>query len=93
MGKVETFTIDLPAEMADFVREAVEQGQYASPNEAIGDAIREWKERHDNHGYSIEELREMVAESYAEGESDVTSFDEMMAEIHRLREIRLKSSI
>lgn len=69
--------------MAGFVREAVEAGQYASTSEAIRDAVREWKERRDLLGYTIDELRELVAEGFASGPSRRSSMDEVKAEARR----------
>jgi len=51
MATVEKITIALTPEMAGFVRQAVEAGEYASTSEAIRDAVREWKERRDLRGY------------------------------------------
>ena len=55
MGTVEKITIALTAEQAGFVRGAVAAGEYASTSEAIRDAVREWKERRDLLGYTVEE--------------------------------------
>ena len=67
MSAVEKLTIALTPEMAGFVRSAVHSGQYASASEAIRDAVREWQERRDLLGYSIEDLREAVREGIEGG--------------------------
>jgi antitoxin ParD1/3/4 len=59
---VEKLTIALTNEMAAFVRKAVDAGEYASTSEAIRDAVREWKERRDLLGYTIEDLRGLAQE-------------------------------
>jgi len=67
MSTVEKMTIALTPEMAGFVRKAVQAGEYASTSEAIREAVREWKERRDLLGYTIEELRVLVQEGIDSG--------------------------
>lgn len=67
MATVEELTIALTPDMAEFVRDAVESGQYGSTSEAVGEALREWKERRENLGYTIEELRALVQEGIDSG--------------------------
>lgn len=43
MSEIERLTITLPAEMAASVREAVDEGNYASSSEVIREALRDWK--------------------------------------------------
>jgi len=88
MSTVEKITIALTREMAGFVRNAVETGEYASTSEVIRDAVREWKERRDLLGYTVEELRGLVQEGLASGPSEYASMDEVKAEARR----RLKDS-
>ena len=83
MGTVEKITIALTAEQASFVRCAVAAGEYASTSEAIRDAVREWKERRDLLGYTVEELRVAVQEGLDSGPSEFGSMAEIIAEAHR----------
>ncbi|MET7241815.1 type II toxin-antitoxin system ParD family antitoxin [Methylobacterium sp. EM32] len=87
MAAVESITVDLPSDIAEFVRQAVEAGEYASTSEAIGDAVRLWKQHRnvhdDTHGYSIEELRELVREGLESGPSQWDSMAEIKAEARR----------
>jgi antitoxin ParD1/3/4 len=53
--------------MAGFVRNAVDADEYASTSEAIRDAVREWKERRDLLGYTVEKLRELVKDCIDRG--------------------------
>lgn len=87
MASVEKMTIALTAEMAGFVRSAVEAGDYASTSEAIREAVREWKERRELLGYTVEELRELAQEAIDSGLSPRTSIDEIKAEARRRFEI------
>jgi antitoxin ParD1/3/4 len=67
LGQVDNRSITLSPELADAVDSAVNAGEYASDNEAISDALREWKERRDNHGYTIAELRRLIQEGIDSG--------------------------
>jgi antitoxin ParD1/3/4 len=88
MATVEKITIALTPEMAGFIRGAVQSGEYASTSEAIRDAVREWKERRDLLGYTIEELRNAVQEGLDSGPSHHAGMDDIKAEARR----RLKSA-
>lgn len=83
MGTVEKITIALTAEQAGFVRSAVAAGEYASTSEAIRDAVREWKERRDLLGYTVEELRAAVQEGLDSGPSQFETMAEIIAEARR----------
>ncbi len=52
--------ITLSPELAAEIDSAVKAGEFASKDEAIADALRDWKERRENHGYSIAELRRAI---------------------------------
>lgn len=88
MATVEKITIALTSEMAVFVRSAVDAGEYASTSEAIHDAVREWKERRDLLGYTVEDLRVLVQEGIDSGPSSRTT----MAEVKAAARERLESS-
>lgn len=83
MSTVEKITIALTPEMAGFVRSAVEAGEYASTSEAIRDAVREWKERRDLLGYTIEELGGLVREGDESGPSPLGTMADVKAEARR----------
>jgi len=82
MATVEKITIALTPEMAGFVRRAVDSGEYASTSEAIRDAVREWQERRDLLGYTVDELRTLVQEGLDSGLSS-RSMSEIKAEARR----------
>ncbi len=88
MATVEKITIALTTEMAGFVRNAVQAGEYASTSEAIRDAVREWKERRDLLGYTVEDLRDLVHEGIASGPSSRATMTDVKAEAGR----RLRAS-
>jgi antitoxin ParD1/3/4 len=80
---VEKITIALTREMAGFVRQSVDSGEYASTSEVIRDAVREWKERRDLLGYTVEELRELVREGIDSGPSPRTAMADVKADARR----------
>jgi antitoxin ParD1/3/4 len=69
--------------MAGFVRNAVDADEYASTSEAIRDAVREWKERRDLLGYTVEKLRELVKDGIDSGPSSHASMEDVKAEGRR----------
>jgi antitoxin ParD1/3/4 len=83
MSTVEKITIALTPEMAGFVRQAVDAGEYASTSEAIRDAVREWKERRDLLGYTADELRQMVQDGIDSGPSPRATMADVTAEARR----------
>ena len=43
MPAIERMTVTLPADMAAVVKNAVEEGDYASSSEVVREALRDWK--------------------------------------------------
>lgn len=70
MGHVDKRSVTLSPELAAEIDGAVKAGEYASQDEAIAGALREWKERRDNHGFTISELRRLVQEGIDSGISE-----------------------
>jgi len=83
MGRTDKRSITLTPDVAAAIDGAVEAGEYASDDEAIGDALREWKERRDNHGYTIAELRRLIQEGIDSGPGRFSSIDEIKAEARK----------
>ena len=67
MGQVDKRSITLSPELAQVVDDVVAAGEYASASEVIRDALRQWKDRRDLHGYTVEELRKLVQEGIDSG--------------------------
>ncbi|WP_287291649.1 type II toxin-antitoxin system ParD family antitoxin [Mesorhizobium sp.] len=67
MGQVDKRSITLSPELAAAVDDVVAAGEYASASEVIRDALRQWKDRRDLHGYTVEELRKLVQEGIDSG--------------------------
>lgn len=83
MGHVDKRSITLSPELAAVVDDAVAAGEYASASEVVRDALRQWKDRRDLFGYTLEELRALVQEGIDSGPGKFTSMDEIKAEARR----------
>jgi antitoxin ParD1/3/4 len=59
VAAIEKISIALPHEMVAIVREAVEQGEYASSSEVIRDALRDWTLKRSIRHQGLEELRQV----------------------------------
>ena len=67
MAHVDKRSISLSPELAAAVDGAVEAGEFNSASEVVRDALRQWKERRDLLGYTVEELRLLWDEGVASG--------------------------
>lgn len=76
MGAIERLTITLPAEMADLVKGAVDEGDYASTSEVIREALREWKLKRELRLGQLAELKADIDRGLADvAEGRVARFD------------------
>ena len=83
MGHVDKRSVTLSPELAALVDDAVEAGEYASANDVVREALRQWKERRDNFGYTTAELRALIQEGIDSGPGRFTSIEEIKAEARR----------
>jgi antitoxin ParD1/3/4 len=83
MANVEKLSIALTPEMAGLVRRAVESGEYATTNEVVREALREWKQRRALQPRDIEELRLLWEEGLASGPGRFEDMDALKAEARR----------
>lgn len=68
-ANVDKRSITLSPELATAVDAAVAAGEYASASEVIREALRDWKERRNLFGYTLEELRALIQEGIDSGPS------------------------
>ena len=73
MPIVEKRSVSLTPELAAVVDQAVAGGEFGNASEVIREALRQWKERRDLHGYTVEELRLLWDEGIASGEAQPMS--------------------
>ncbi len=66
MANIEKLSISLPSEIVDFVKDAVERGEYATVSEAVREALRDWQQENAYKravkSYGLTKLRAMVKE-------------------------------
>lgn len=67
MADIERSSIALPAPMANAVRRAVEDGEYASTSDVIRDALRLWESRRQLRKRDLDMLRRRWDEGKASG--------------------------
>ncbi|MBD2772951.1 type II toxin-antitoxin system ParD family antitoxin [Iningainema tapete] len=83
MPKVEKISIALTPEMAEFVREAVESGEYASSSEVIREALRDWKLKRLLQVQNIDELRRLWHEGIESGAGQYADIEAIKQEARR----------
>lgn len=84
--------VTLPAELAEAIGTAVATGEFATPADAVGAAVRDWKERRENWGYTLDELRAEISKGLESGPAHLTSMDEVKREARRRFESRISRS-
>ncbi len=66
MSDVERITVTLTSEMSRTVRDAVEEGEYASNSEIVREALRDWKHKKTLRERQLQDLRGDVREGLAD---------------------------
>ena len=80
---IERITIAFPKPMADAIREAVDDGQYATTSEVVRDAVRDWtRKRGLEDPVLVARLREAAHEAKARGGAKPFNKDALLADIH-----------
>lgn len=79
---VEKITIALPPEMVASMREAIQNGDYATSSEVVRDALRDWQRKRDLEQNGIAELRKLWQEARAD-KSPGLDPDEVFDELER----------
>jgi antitoxin ParD1/3/4 len=80
MADIERLSIALPAPMANAVRRAVEDGEYASTSEVIRDALRLWESRRQLRERDLDMLRRRWDEGNASGSAGPLDIGALIAE-------------
>ena len=79
MASIERLSIALPAPMANAVRRAVEDGEYASTSEVIRDALRLWELRRQLRERDLDALRRRWDEGKASGRAGPLDIGSLIA--------------
>ncbi len=75
MASVEKRSISLPKELSALIDKAVDGGEFGNASEVVREALRQWKERRELHGFTVEELRLLWDEGLASGSSEPLTTD------------------
>ncbi|MGD9616389.1 MAG: type II toxin-antitoxin system ParD family antitoxin [Alphaproteobacteria bacterium] len=67
MTKDDTITVALPEDTAALIRDAVASGDYASADEVIRDALRDWKLKRQLAQVELADMRRLVQEGAESG--------------------------
>lgn len=57
MAAIQRLTITLPNDMAILLRDAVEEGNYASTSEVVREALRDWKLKRELQSHKMRALK------------------------------------
>jgi antitoxin ParD1/3/4 len=80
MAEIERLSVALPAPMADRVRRAVADGEYASTSEVIRDALRLWESRRHLRERDVAVLRRRWDDGKASGRAGPLDIKRMLSE-------------
>jgi antitoxin ParD1/3/4 len=83
MPNVEKISVALTSEMAAFVRDVVESGEYASSSEVIREALRDWKQKRLLQLQNIDEVRHLWQEGIDSGTGHYTDIEAIKQEARR----------
>ncbi|MGH9844936.1 MAG: type II toxin-antitoxin system ParD family antitoxin [Blastocatellia bacterium] len=83
MANVEKLSIALTPDMAAFVRQCVESGEYASSSEVIREALRDWKLKRSLQKSEIAELRRLWQAGLESGTGRFADMDAIKAEARK----------
>jgi antitoxin ParD1/3/4 len=80
IADIERLSIALPSPMADTVRKAVSDGEYASASEVVRDALRLWQQRPHLHAADADVTRRRWDEGKASGRAGPLDIKRVLAE-------------
>ena len=83
MPNVEKISVALTPEMAAFVRDAVESGEYASSSEVIREALRDWKQKRLLQLHDLDQLRHFWQEGIDSGPGRYANMEAIKQEARR----------
>lgn len=81
--KVEQFNVLLPEDLASRIHDAVEGGDYSSSSDIVREALLEWDRKRAYAGYSIDQLRALIAEGEASPIAPWEGAEAIIAEARR----------
>jgi antitoxin ParD1/3/4 len=91
MATVEKLSIDLPPEMAELVRGAVESGEFATSSEVVREALQEWQRLRTRQREQEQELRRLWDDGLASGPGCFADINAIKAEARRRLDAQQRS--
>ncbi|MCC5620596.1 type II toxin-antitoxin system ParD family antitoxin [Nostoc sp. CHAB 5715] len=83
MPNIEKISVALTPEIAAFVRDVVESGEYASSSEVIREALQDWKQKRLLRLQNIDEVRHLWQEGIDSGAGQYTDIEAIKQEARR----------
>lgn len=83
MPNVEKISVALTPEIAAFVRDVVESGEYASSSEVIREALQDWKQKRLLQLQNIDKVRRLWQEGIDSGAGQYTDIEAIKQEARR----------
>ena len=83
MSNVEKISVVLTPEIAAFVRDVVESGEYASSSEVIREALQDWNQKRLLQLQNIDEVRRLWQEGIDSGAGQYTDIEAIKQEARR----------
>lgn len=80
----DVFEVEMAPDLARAVRDAVAAGDYASPQEALNDAVRVWSRERDEHAATLASIKERIRRSIEDPRPSLSSEEvrEAIASMH-----------
>ncbi|MBF0135341.1 MAG: hypothetical protein H7833_01540 [Magnetococcus sp. DMHC-1] len=83
MTTVETISIVLNQEMASVVRQSIADGEYASSDEVVLEALQEWMNKRSVRQQKFEEIRRQWQEGIESGPGQFVGMEDLLQEARR----------
>ena len=77
MAKVEKLSVALTPELAEEIRAAIAEGEYASTSEVVREALRAWKHGRETRATVLDELRRLWHDGIESGPSASLDADDI----------------
>jgi antitoxin ParD1/3/4 len=82
VSTIEKISIALPPEMVSIVRQAVDDGEYASSSEVIREALRDWNQKRTLRAEGLVELRRVWQQALTDNQPGVVP-EEVIARLEQ----------
>lgn len=90
MERLQKLHLDLPAEIAEVIDNAIEAGEFATASDMVSSVIALWRDQRPDADWSTEDLRRLVEEGESSGDpvpADVV-YDRIMGRLRASRSVK-----